>query len=77
MILIIFLLKGHPSPVKNLISYDVLTTKIYEILEKLQKISQDSKKLKVYLQLMIYNHIFAHSVQDSSVLGFTPGISFS
>ena len=27
----------RPSPVKNLIKYDVLTTKIYEILEKLQK----------------------------------------
>ena len=66
------------SPGKNLITYDVLTTNIHGILAKnFKKISQKSKKLKVYLQLMIYNHIFAHSVQNSSVLGFTPGISFS
>ena len=44
-----------------MISYDVLTTKIYEILEKnFKRISQNPKKLKVYLQLMIYYHIFAH-----------------
>ena len=49
------------SPLKNLISYDVLITRIYEILEKnFKKISQNLKKLKVYLQLIIYYHLFAH-----------------
>ena len=48
------------SPGKNFIIYDVLTTNIHGILAKnFKKISQNLKKLKVYLQLLIYSHIFA------------------
>ena len=48
------------SPGKNFIIYDVLTTNIHRILAKnFKKISQNLKKLKVYLQLLIYSHIFA------------------
>ena len=63
------------SPGKNLIIYDVLTTNIHGILAKnFKKISQNLKKLKVYLQLMIYYHIFAHCAR--LILGLTPGIFF-
>ena len=58
------------SPGKNLIIYDVLTTNIHGILAKnFKEISQNLKKLKVYLTLT-----YLPTVNDASVPRLTAGI---